>query len=415
MTIRWITPLLGTAAANEVEGIVDVQVIDVRDMLDKGGNTALVIKEKIQLGCELLSAGKKTVVCCDHGISRSNSIAAGILARFEAISLDDGVRRVLAETGETELRMDVIEAVRNAIENEISIDKKRNCWLLTGGHGYLGTLLAAEIPNGVNLLRPTREELDLLRGGAALNLYVRKFQVSRILHFATPIVGNTNSSVGESVVILRNILDVCASNNIPLFIPSRWEVFGAYQGKLHADEDTILRPAGVIGDAKFLTEKLVDAWANKNLVEVTVLRSGLVFGKNSAPNFIRSFIKRAVAKETLTTHIYKNGPPQLDLIYADDWVRACWNLLMSGDKGVFNVGGGELLDTREIARIVINSCGAGQKMNAIPIDETASNVLFNFRKLSESTGWQPKSKIVDQLSGFASTYANQLTCNLIGN
>lgn len=409
MTIRWITPLLGTAPASAVLGLSEVQILDVRDMLDKAGNEATIIREKIQLGCDLLVAGKKIVVCCDHGISRSNSVAAGILACFERISLDESVRRVLASTGETEIRLDVIEAIRRATETELSIDRERKCWLLTGGHGYLGSLLASAVPKGVELLRPSRRELDILHGGVALNLYVREHQVTRILHFATPHVGNTNSSVGESLVMLRNILDVCANNHIPLFLPSRWEVFGAYKGQiLRADEETPLRPAGVIGDAKYLCEKLVEAWVNRNSVEVTVLRSSLVFGINGAPNFIRSFIKRAVSREVITTHIYKNGPPQLDLIYARDWIQACWSLLLSDKAGVFNVGGGILLSTTEIAELVIESCGCGQKLKRMPIDDIASNVLLDYKKLSETTGWKPSNDVASRLSDFARSFANEL-------
>ena len=416
MTIRWITPLLGTAPASAVLELSEVQILDVRDLLDKAGNDASVIREKIRFGCDLLAAGKKTVVCCDHGISRSNSIAAGILARFEHISLDEGVRKVLDATGETEIRLDVVEAIRLAIETELSIGSEHNRWLRTGGHGYLGSLLYSAVPNGIELLRPSRKELDTLNGGVALNLYVREHQVTRILHFAASHVENTNSSMGVSLTMLRNILDVCASNQIPLFLPSRWEVFGAYKGQiLHANEETPLRPDGVIGDAKYLCEKLAEAWVNRNSMEVTVLRSSLVFGNNGAPNFIRSFIKRAARNEVITTHVYKNGPPQLDLIYAGDWIKACWTLLLSGKTGTFNVGGGGLLGTNEIAELIIKSCGSDQKLKSMPIDDIASNVLLDYRKLSDATGWKPASIIISQLLGFARSFANKSTFYNKGN
>src|SRR3972149_1542382 len=87
MTIRWITPLLGTAPALLFHQEADMNIIDVRDLVDKAGNRADAVRQKITEGCESLREGKKTVVCCDYGISRSNAIAVGILALSESISL----------------------------------------------------------------------------------------------------------------------------------------------------------------------------------------------------------------------------------------------------------------------------------------------------------------------------------------
>ena len=88
MTIRWITPLLGTAAFNSVQNIADIEVIDVRDLVDKAGNNANAIMSKIRQGIDLVRQGKRTVVCCDYGMSRSNAIAVGIITDLEKISFN---------------------------------------------------------------------------------------------------------------------------------------------------------------------------------------------------------------------------------------------------------------------------------------------------------------------------------------
>lgn len=51
MTIRWITPLLGTAAFNAVQNTTDIEVIDVRDLVDKVGNNSNAILDKIHPRC----------------------------------------------------------------------------------------------------------------------------------------------------------------------------------------------------------------------------------------------------------------------------------------------------------------------------------------------------------------------------
>ena len=87
MTIRWITPILGTAAFNAVQDITDINIVDVRDLVDKAGNNSNAILNKIHQAIDLISQGKRTVVCCDYGMSRSNAIAVGIITNLEKISL----------------------------------------------------------------------------------------------------------------------------------------------------------------------------------------------------------------------------------------------------------------------------------------------------------------------------------------
>ena len=111
MSIRWITAQLGTAPALQFEVADDMNVIDVRDLVDKGGNPVEAVREKIAAGHESLRSGKRTVVCCDYGISRSNAVAAGILARHESLPFAAAARRVLEATGETEVKLGPLEVV----------------------------------------------------------------------------------------------------------------------------------------------------------------------------------------------------------------------------------------------------------------------------------------------------------------
>ena len=55
MTVRWVTPLLGTAAASEIQDAGDVAVVDVRDLVDKAGNRPDTIQEKIREAVNLLA------------------------------------------------------------------------------------------------------------------------------------------------------------------------------------------------------------------------------------------------------------------------------------------------------------------------------------------------------------------------
>jgi UDP-glucuronate decarboxylase len=416
MTIQWITPLLGTASASEALDVLGVEIIDVRELVDRSGNNAQSIHDKINSGVQSLMAGKKTIICCDHGISRSNSIAAGILASTEQISIDAAVGKVIEATGETEIQLGIIESIRNVVESGKELHHLQDVWLLIGASGYLGSLLVGKIPKTIKLLTPSKEELNLLNGSVAIDLFVRKHQVSRIIHCAAPRIKNINSSLGESLTMLRNILEVCAVNKLSFFYPSRWEIYAGYfQQNLVVSEETEMRPFGILGDTHYLCEMLIQSWVNRGLEQVTVLRSGLIFGLDSAPNFMLSFIKRVVSGEKLITHLYKNGAPKLDLIYASDWAEASWRLLLSRNYGIYSVGGGALLSTREIADVITNACGGIKMPESIQVEGFSSNILFDSKKLSMILGWKSGHDVIHELKKYAKHYANKIVAIKTGN
>ncbi len=402
--ICWITPYLGTGAFG-VDKLPDgAHCVDIRALVDKAGNRGDSLLRYIRASLDLISAGGRVVICCDHGISRSNAVAAGVLSWHEGIPFSEAVRRVLSATGNAEIHLDVLSAVGETVsrptESPVIQDHQR--WLLTGGYGYLGTALADSAPRGVELLRPTHSELDLVKTGVAIYSFIREHRVSRVLHLAAPHVGNTNSSFGTALVMLRNVLDACASCSVHLFFPSRWEVFAGHKGQqFSATETTALKPAGVVGDAKYLSESLVDLYVQRSGLHATVLRSGLVCGGGSAPNFLKGFIRRAVAGEVIITHTYKNGAPQLDLLDLDDWISACWKLLCREEAyGVFHCGSGELISTREIADIVVGVVRSASNIRQSAIVDSVANIALDSTKLKCETGWMPRIEIASSIRGF---------------
>src|SRR4051812_29136976 len=115
MTIRWITPSLGTAPALDVQLDDGMALVDVRDLVDKGGNQIDAVRQKIAAGVAALQSGKRTVVACDYGISRSNAVAMGILAKSESLPFSVAARRVVQATGEREIKLGPLEVVRRAL------------------------------------------------------------------------------------------------------------------------------------------------------------------------------------------------------------------------------------------------------------------------------------------------------------
>jgi len=113
--IRWITQNLGTSSYYNTKENPDIHIVDIRDLVDKLGNPPNYVKTKIEEALRYIQEGNKVVISCDYGISRSNAIAAGVLSLQEGISLNDAVRKVIKETSEKSIKIEVLSAVRKAL------------------------------------------------------------------------------------------------------------------------------------------------------------------------------------------------------------------------------------------------------------------------------------------------------------
>jgi len=392
MSIRWITPLLGTGPALQVHQEADMNIIDVRDLVDKAGNRADAVRQKISEGCDSLRAGKKTVVCCDYGISRSNAVAVGILAMHESISFETAVRRVLEATGEKEIKADPLQAVRRAIgggKRGIAHEKIRV--LVTGGAGFLGEPVSRKLAEGFEVVAPGREQLDLKQGSTQLDLLVGEKEVDCILHLANPRVYTSNIALGDTLTMLRNVLDVCVARDIKLIYLSSWEVYSGYRANcLYADESLPLLPKGPYAETKFLCEMLIEHCRRTQGLRCTMLRSSPVYGIGSdKPKFIYNFIDKIKQSKRIVTHRYNNGSPALDLLYIDDLVSAVSKAVGSDFVGNLNIGTGMVTSTQRIAEMLNNLLGGKSEIDATLIDSDTAGIAMDARKAQLVLGWKP--------------------------
>ena len=367
MTIRWITPLLGTGPALNVRQDEDMNIIDVRDLVDKAGNRADAVRQKITEGCESLRAGKNTVVCCDYGISRSNAVAVGILAMYESIPFETAVRRVLEATGEKEIKAEPLQAVRRALgEDRTNIHHEKLRVLVTGGTGALGQPVSQKLAEEFDVFTPSRDELDLRFGSTQLDLIVGEREIDCIVHLANPRVYTSNIALGDTLTMLRNVLDVCIARNIKLIYLSSFEVYSGYRSSLlMADESLPLLPKGPYAETKYLCEMLIEHCRRTQGLRCTMLRTSPVYGVGSdKPKFIYNFIDKIKHSQRIVTHSYNNGFPALDLLYIDDLVEAVVKTINSDFSGNLNIGSGAIISTLIVAEILRSLLGGKNEINS---------------------------------------------------
>jgi UDP-glucuronate decarboxylase len=402
--IRWITDKLGTASWDEAAKVGGITRVDVRDMVDKAGNSPDVVRGKLDATIASLNRGEKVVVCCDYGMSRSNAVAAGALARLEGIGIDEAIRRVLVATNETGLRVEVLWTVRQALSSEVAAKQHETAnrgILLTGGTGFVGSALsAALIVNNRQIIVPNRGAIDLFRGAAPLDLAIRVHSVDTLIHLANPRIYTTNESLGDSLVMLKNVLDACCQNGTLLIWLSSWEVFSGYKAKeLCADESLAPCPGSTYGCSKVLCENLINHYKTRLGLKCVILRSAPVYGAGSdKPKFIWNFFDKAKKGHDIVAHEYVNGYPALDLLNVSDLCSAIVAAIDRRITGTFNIGTGVGTTTTEIASQVVSLVGSQSKIRHHRLEAYTSNIIMKSDLAGEKLNWKPAVQVRDGLA-----------------
>ena len=384
---RWITDRLGTAPYLQGIAEAEVVIVDVRDLLDGAGNAPADVRDKIEEGVKYLRDGYRVVVCCEHGVSRSNAVAAGILAEWEGLSLDRALDAVLARIGEDSMRLGVLATVREAL-GEHPEPTNQSLVLVTGGTGFIGSRLTQLLDGG---LAPAREEIDLLHDSSVLDRLVRRDGVGTVVHLAQPKI-LTNRTMGESLTMLKNVVDVCAQNALHLIYVSGWEVYGGYrEGPLIADETLPRRPAGINGYTWALAEDLIEQVSSRAGIDYTLIRSGVGYREGvMRPRFLKPLLERALKNEPVVTHRYRNGFPHLDLPPPRRLDFCCRR--RSGTKGYRDLSHRlrESVSTTILAEKIIAAANSASPIVHHDIDEECPNIVMSTSEACSRLGWLPR-------------------------
>jgi UDP-glucuronate decarboxylase len=407
--IRWITDKLGTSAWDYANSLPGLYIVDVRKLVDKHGNTVDSITPPIADAVMHLKRGEKVVICCDYGISRSNSIAAGVLSVYEQIPVDEAIEKVLTATGESGIKLDVLDAVRQAIEPTKMAEKNNSTILVTGASGFIGSSIIKKlVQEKKKVITPSHHEIDLELDVVKLDLLVKQQATNIILHLATPRVYTTNASLGISLVMLKNVLDVCTQNNIKFYYLSSWEIYSGYKTeKLFADENLPARPGGTYGQTKYLSEVLIKHYIQHYGLDCIILRSSPVYGiQSERPRFIWNFLSKATQNQEILTHQYLNGFPALDLLHIDDLQTAVMAALNSHVTGEFNIGSGVGTTTTDVASLLIEKTRSKSKIQHVSIQDYASNIVMDCKKAKDVFGWQATRSISQGLDDYIQTLSH---------
>jgi nucleoside-diphosphate-sugar epimerase len=418
--IRWISEYLGTSPWDATAECSDYQRLDVRDLVDGAGNPIEAVRAKIDEGLDTIRRGNKLVVSCQYGISRSNAIAAGIFAIQENITFHEAVQRVLFVTGEKAVRLEVLAAVREAIGSEFPAlvqgerrKSKERCILITGASGFIGSHLLSQLGSELKIVSPTHQDLDLTTDDVLLDLLVKEHGVDTIVHLANPRIYSTVQAMGSTILMLKNVLEICRNNSLKLIYLSSWTVYAGYVSQeLRASEALPINPKGIYSETKSLCENLVNSYRHNFGLKCFMLRVSPVYGVGSRqPAFIYTFLEHLLANRTIHTHLYLNGEPKLDLIHVNDVVRAIMSLLQTDflHSCDFNIGSGSIYSTREIAEILKEICDSLSQIKQHQIDDYVANIVMDAGLARARLGWAPRVNLRDGLRDITESASTRQT------
>ncbi|WP_295385485.1 NAD(P)-dependent oxidoreductase [uncultured Thiodictyon sp.] len=389
MTVRWITDRLGTSPweAHLAEGAL--AMVDVRILRDAAGNSPALLREKIAEALNYLKKQRTVVICCDHGISRSNAIAAAVLAANAGITFNECLHRVIQATGETGIKIDLIEDLRNVLDQKRCRPSGSGLFVL-GSDGFIGRSITKALDLNLPSIQPTSDR-DLLDNPALLDTAMDAVGADRVLFCWLPRRLDTNRAAGELIACLRNVLEVCRIRQAGLIFLSGHQVFAGHggSGQVSFWEMDQPVPAGAAGDALFLAETLIQKYELLHGLSALIVRHPHLYGVgDERPGIVNTLIRKALLQQQILTHCFNNGAPVIDITHVDDFVRALSLAIERQLTGILHVASGNPIRMDELARLVVRLTDRGSTVASVAMPGNHSMVRLESRILYPVLKWR---------------------------
>jgi UDP-glucose 4-epimerase len=204
------------------------------------------------------------------------------------------------------------------------------------------------------------------------------------------------------------LLEACRHNNpaVKVVFAGTRQIYGRPES-LPVAESHLVRPTDINGINKAAGEYYHLVYNNVFGVRATSLRLTNVYGprqliKHSRQGFVGWFIRLALEDKEI--QIYGDGTQLRDFVYVDDAVDA---FLRAGatdvaNREVFNVGGLEPIQHRDLVELMIRIAGAGRfRCTPWPPEKQAIDIgdfYSDSSKICSTLGWQATTKLADGLN-----------------
>jgi len=419
--ITWITESIATASFTELDTAIHQSglVADVRDLVDKGGNSLESLNLHIDLAEDILNRYGKVYVVCDMGISRSRLIALGLLTRI-GWSFDDALSHIRKVANKPEINLSLLRTLSRHLKSTSNAAKPldSNRVLILGGGGFVGSHLKAVLSVDSIVMSPGSSQINLITDSIELSQYVEREGCKTIVYAAHPKSYHSSSAFAASLGMLKNALDVAREYKLKFVYISTLVVFAGNAKKtscekFEAEESSVAIPCGTYSESKFFGECLVNLYAQNYGLETLVVRaSGLYGPKMSGAWLIPKLIMKALMNLPIITHQYLNGLPEFELLHIRDFCAAIELLLRAKDiPSVVHVGSSQTISTYELARTIIGLCESASSLKLSEINDDIHNIVSMPSPIMRQLDWRGKISLEEGLRGLWDYYRDQSGMN----
>jgi dTDP-glucose 4,6-dehydratase len=303
---------------------------------------------------------------------------------------------------------------------------------VTGALGFIGSYLIPKLTEQGNEVMGSdvhvRDFTDYVRADVTSfeDLYkiFKKGDIDQVIHMA----GEVGRMVGEehpqkmlyvNNIGTLNLIKLCIEYNSKLVYFSTSEVYGRLFDKNEPvveddlDAGSVFTTTNIYAMSKLFGEAIVRHYVENYGLNAVTIRPFMVYGPGEYPSKYRSalinFVHSALKGEKLTVH---KGAERA-WCYVSDFINGL-NLVMqkpfTGQYEAFNIGSDEYHPMEEVARIVVDECGAGY--NQIEIIEPPKRFLslnkrFSIQKI-KNIGYAPKISLKEGIGKVADWQAKTM-------
>jgi UDP-glucose 4-epimerase len=315
--------------------------------------------------------------------------------------------------------------------------------LVTGGLGFIGSNLVRQlvdlgadvlvvdgmIPDyGGNLFNladigdRVRINIADVRNETAMDVLVRDREIIFNLAGQVSHIDSMRDPFTDLDINCRaqlSMLEACRKHNpeVKVVFAGTRQVYGK-PDHLPVDEKHLVRPVDVNGVNKAAGEYYHLLYNNVFGVRACSLRLTNVYGprqliRHNRQGFIGWFIRLAI--EDREIEIFGDGSQQRDFVFVDDAADA---FLRAGacsgcDGEVFNVGGREPMQHRDLVELLIEVAGSGRvRYVPWPADKKRIDIgsfYSDSTKMARTTAWQPRVALREGLARTIAFYRQHLT------
>ncbi len=217
---------------------------------------------------------------------------------------------------------------------------------------------------------------------------------------------NPDSYVQSNIVGFLNILEACRYNKIKhLVYASSSSVYGLNTKMPLSTSDNVDHPISLYASTKKSNELMAHSYSYLYDIPTTGLRFFTVYGPWGRPDMAYFKFAKAILNDE-AIEIYNNGNMLRDFTYIDDIVEGTFKLIIDVPKNkkyyrIFNIGNGAPINLLEFIKIIEKNLGKKTEKIMMPLQAgDMKRTWADIKKLTESTGYIPKTKINKGLRQF---------------